>query len=145
MKFIQGQDRDQAHLFPTSLDQAIEADNVVRIIDMFVDSLDLEQFGFKTIYSKYGSPAPNLKRVVNIVGRRALTKHFQALFAQLSAKITTQNCFESLKAKLWRPETFLVNIFEKSVFQVNFNRNMDLSAVLRRTAVEGNQKSIIWN
>jgi transposase len=57
MKFIQGQNRDQAHLFPTSLNDAIEDDNVVRIIDMFVDSLDLQQFGFKTIFPDNGRPA----------------------------------------------------------------------------------------
>ena len=57
MKFIQGQDRDQAHLYPTSLNDAIEDDNVVRIIDMFVDSLDLQQFGFKTIFLDNGRPA----------------------------------------------------------------------------------------
>jgi transposase len=57
MKFIQGQDRDQAHLFPTSLDQAIETDNVVRVIDMFVDHLNLEEFGFKTIFPDNGRPA----------------------------------------------------------------------------------------
>jgi len=46
MKFIQGQDRSQTHLFPVSIDQAIDADNEVRLIDLFVDSLDLENIGF---------------------------------------------------------------------------------------------------
>ena len=46
MKFITGQDRSQTTLFPISLDQAIDTDNEVRLIDIFVDSLPLEKFGF---------------------------------------------------------------------------------------------------
>ncbi|PKQ61612.1 transposase, partial [Labilibaculum filiforme] len=47
MRFIQGQDRTQTHLFPISLDQSIAKDNEVRLIDLFVDSIDLNDFGFK--------------------------------------------------------------------------------------------------
>ena len=57
MKFIQGQDRDQTYLFPVSLDNALEADNEVRFIDLFVGSLKLEEFGFKTVYTENGRPA----------------------------------------------------------------------------------------
>ena len=46
MKFIQGQDRLQTSLFPVSLDTSIDQDNEVRLIDMFVDSLDLKPLGF---------------------------------------------------------------------------------------------------
>jgi len=41
MKLIQGHDRTQTHLFPVSLEQAIDEDNEVRIIDLFVDNLSL--------------------------------------------------------------------------------------------------------
>ena len=57
MKFIQGKNRTQAALFPVSLDNAIDADNDVRIIDLFVDSLDLLQFGFKIHFPENGRPA----------------------------------------------------------------------------------------
>jgi len=57
MKFIQGQNRSQTHLFPVSLDQSIDPDNEVRLIDMFVDSLDLKTFGFKIEYGENGRPA----------------------------------------------------------------------------------------
>ena|GEM_PF-5681928 len=50
MKFIQGQDRNQTTLFPVSLEQAIDPDNEVRIIDLFVDSLPLKDYGFKADY-----------------------------------------------------------------------------------------------
>lgn len=57
MRFIQGQDRTQTHLFPISLDQSIAKDNEVRLIDLFVDSLDLKGFGFKVDFDENGRPA----------------------------------------------------------------------------------------
>jgi hypothetical protein len=43
MKYIQGTDRKQTAIFPISIDMAIDSDNEVRIIDFFVDCLDIEQ------------------------------------------------------------------------------------------------------
>lgn len=57
MKFIQGQDRTQIHIFPVSLDQSIEAENEVRLIDLFVDSLHLTDYGFRMKYVENGRPA----------------------------------------------------------------------------------------
>lgn len=57
MKFIQGQNRTQINLFPVSLDQTIDADNEVRIIDLFVDSLSIKDYGFRTDYIENGRPA----------------------------------------------------------------------------------------
>ncbi len=57
MKYIIGQDRTQIPLFASSLDQAIDQDNEVRLIDMFVDSLNLADFGFKVNFSENGRPA----------------------------------------------------------------------------------------
>ena len=56
MKFIKGQDRTQTFLFPVSLDDSIDMENEVRIIDLFVNSLDLSNFGFKTIFVENGRP-----------------------------------------------------------------------------------------
>jgi len=39
MKFIKGDNRTQINLFPVSLEDAIDEDNEVRIIDLFVDSV----------------------------------------------------------------------------------------------------------
>ena len=52
MKFIQGQGRTQNHLFPTSLEASIDPDNEVRIIDLFADSLNLEDLGSKFIFQR---------------------------------------------------------------------------------------------
>lgn len=57
MKYIQGQNRSQTYLFPVSLDDAVEADNEVRLIDVFVDSLALESFGFEIDHGENGRPA----------------------------------------------------------------------------------------
>ena len=57
MRFIQGQNRDQIHLFPVSIDESIDKDNEVRLIDIFVDSLQLRDFGFKVDFDENGRPA----------------------------------------------------------------------------------------
>jgi transposase len=57
MKFIQGHNRDQITLFPVSLDQSISPDNDVRIIDLFVDSLSIKDYGFRTDFPENGRPA----------------------------------------------------------------------------------------
>ena len=49
---VQGQNRDQATLFPERLDDLIGEDNAVRVIDAFVDSLDLKALGFARIETK---------------------------------------------------------------------------------------------
>ena len=56
MKFIEGSNRDQTHLFPVSLESAIDLNNEVRLIDLFVDSLDLSDLGFKTDFIENGRP-----------------------------------------------------------------------------------------
>jgi len=57
MKYIKGQNRTQAYLFPLSLDDSIDQNNEVRLIDMFVASLNLSEYGFKITYVENGRPA----------------------------------------------------------------------------------------
>ena len=57
MKFIQGQNRTQINLFPVSLDQSLDPENEVRIIDLFVDSLSIKDYGFRTDFIENGRPA----------------------------------------------------------------------------------------
>ena len=57
MKYIHGQNRTQTYLFPVTLDDAISADNEVRLIDVFVDSLALEGYGFQIAHVQNGRPA----------------------------------------------------------------------------------------
>ncbi|HUT40615.1 MAG TPA: IS1182 family transposase, partial [Gammaproteobacteria bacterium] len=57
-RFIEGEDRKQSTLFPECLDDYIAEDNPVRVIDVFVDELDLTRLGFGRIEPKVtGRPA----------------------------------------------------------------------------------------
>ena len=49
MAHMTGQSRDQLALFPTTLNEAVRADHPVRVIDAFVDSLDLGALGFSKV------------------------------------------------------------------------------------------------
>ena len=45
-RFIEGENRCQSTLFPESLEDYITQDNAVRVVDAFVDKLDLKKLGF---------------------------------------------------------------------------------------------------
>jgi transposase len=45
-RFIEGENRSQSTLFPESLEDYIAQDNAVRVVDAFVDKLDLKKLGF---------------------------------------------------------------------------------------------------
>ena len=46
MSYIQGVSRKQAVLFPDTVDDYIEEDDPARLMDLFVDRLDLQKMGF---------------------------------------------------------------------------------------------------
>src|SRR5690348_9893011 len=48
-RFVVGADRSQTTLFPECLDDWIDEDNSVRVVDAFVDALDLGALGFEGI------------------------------------------------------------------------------------------------
>jgi transposase len=55
MQFIQGSNRHQTYF--TTLEDGVSADNPVRLIDAFVDKLDLQQLGFThTVHKSEGRP-----------------------------------------------------------------------------------------
>ena len=45
-RFVEGADRGQSTLLPECLDDWIDEENPVRVIDAFVDALDLGDLGF---------------------------------------------------------------------------------------------------
>ena len=57
MQFIEGTPRNQAVLFTQSLEELIEADNEVRLIDLFAESIHLPDFHFTIKTTKEGRPA----------------------------------------------------------------------------------------
>jgi transposase len=56
-RFIKGESHCQITLFPEAIDEYIEEDNPVRVIDVFVDDLDLAALSFKTEPADTGRPA----------------------------------------------------------------------------------------
>lgn len=64
MPFIQGEDKNQIILFPNTLDDFVSEDNPVRVIDGYVDSLNLEQLGFKIYSGSKASQKPYRREVL---------------------------------------------------------------------------------
>ena len=57
-RFVEGADRKQATLFPECVEDWIDEDNPVRVIDAFVDRLDLGELGFEGVEpAETGRPA----------------------------------------------------------------------------------------
>jgi transposase len=48
-RFIEGADRGQSTLFPENLEDWIDEDNPVRVIDVFVEELELGELGFSGV------------------------------------------------------------------------------------------------
>ena len=48
-RFIEGEERTQVTLFPESLDDYVAEDNPVRVIDVFINELDLTGLGFEGV------------------------------------------------------------------------------------------------
>jgi hypothetical protein len=49
--FVQGEERAQRILFPSSLDDYVTEENPVRVVEAFVDGLDLDKLGFAGVNS----------------------------------------------------------------------------------------------
>jgi len=50
--FIEGEDRSQITLFPERLEDYVAEDNPVRVVDAFVDQLDLFGLGFRRVHPR---------------------------------------------------------------------------------------------
>ncbi|HWR44715.1 transposase, partial [Sporomusa sp.] len=67
MGYIQGENRNQTFLFPESIDDYICEDNPVRIIDEYVDQLDMKELKFqKAICANIGRPPYNPKDLLKL-------------------------------------------------------------------------------
>ena len=56
-RFVEGEDRRQPALLPSCLDDYVDGDNPARVIDAFVDELDLAALGFEVTPAATGRPA----------------------------------------------------------------------------------------
>lgn len=67
MKYIQGQDRHQISIFPECIEDYIDENSPVRVIDAFVESLDLLQLGFlRATPKETGRPAYDPKDLLKL-------------------------------------------------------------------------------
>jgi transposase len=57
-RFVEGEDRRQSLLLPDSLDDYVTEDNPVRVVEAFIDELDLGALGFESVQpAATGRPA----------------------------------------------------------------------------------------
>lgn len=67
MPYIQGINRNQAQLLPEYLEDYISEDNPVRVIDAFIDTIDVKEMGFtKTSNAGAGAPSYNPKDILKL-------------------------------------------------------------------------------
>ncbi|MCU7522795.1 MAG: IS1182 family transposase [Ignavibacteria bacterium] len=52
MRHIEGMDRNQITFLPTSIDEYVGEDNPIRVLDAFIESLDLKKLGFRNAECK---------------------------------------------------------------------------------------------
>ena len=68
--FIKGENRQQSTLFPERVDDYIDETSPVRVIDYFIDGLDISGLGFKTEAADTGRPGyhPRLMLKIYVYG-----------------------------------------------------------------------------
>jgi transposase len=64
--FIEGENRHQATMFPERIDDYVEEDSVVRVIDVFIDRLDISGLGFKAEPACTGRPGYHPQTMLKI-------------------------------------------------------------------------------
>jgi len=71
MQFIQGSNRHQSYF--STLEEQVSADNAVRLIDAFIDKLDLQKLGFTNIVNKSEGRPPYAPTSQASLGQHTLT------------------------------------------------------------------------
>ncbi len=69
-RFIEGENRQQSTLFPEALDDYVSEESPARVIDHFIDGLDISGLGFKTEPADTGRPGyhPRLMLKIYVYG-----------------------------------------------------------------------------
>ena len=97
MQYIQGSSRQQSYF--STLENQVGADNPVRLIDSFVDKLDLQKLGFaKTVHSGEGRPgyAPAVLLKLYLYGYLNKIRSSRKLEKECSRNIELQWLLENL-------------------------------------------------
>ena len=66
MGYIQGADRNQVVLLPETLDDYVGMENEVRVIDAFIDGLDIKTMGFKAEAAREGRPGYDPRDILKL-------------------------------------------------------------------------------
>lgn len=93
MQYIQGTNRNQAVLFSESLDQIISADNEVRLIDAFVESIKVDDFHFRTTLHKEGRPPYHPKDLLKLF-------IYGYLNSMRSSRVLEKECYRNVEV-MW--------------------------------------------
>src|SRR5664279_429574 len=97
MQFIQGNNRHQTYF--TTPDDQVSADNAVRLIDAFIDKLDLQQLGFSgTVHKSEGRPpyAPGVLLKLYLYGYLHKIRSSRKLEKECSRNIELQWLLQGL-------------------------------------------------
>jgi len=98
MQFIQGQQRQQTYF--STLEDQVSSDNPVRLIDAFIDKLDLQQLGFtKTIHTSEGRPpfAPQVLLKLYLYGYLNKIRSSRKLERECSRNVELQWLLQNLQ------------------------------------------------
>jgi transposase len=91
-RFVEGASRMQSTLFPEQLDDYIAEDNPVRVIDVFVDEVDLCKMGFKMIPAQTGRPSYHPATMLKIYIYGYLNRVQVALNMRRTAMLSLCGC-----------------------------------------------------
>ena len=97
MQFITGQPRQQTYF--ATLEDQVSTDNPVRLIDAFIDKLDLQQLGFqKTVHNSEGRPpyAPQVLLKLYLYGYLNKIRSSRKLERECSRNIKLQWLLQNL-------------------------------------------------
>ena len=100
MGYILGKDRDQMTLLPESLNDYVNENNPVRVIDAFVESVDLAEAGFRnTTPAKEGRPSysPRLLLKLYIYGYFNKIRSSRKLMTECGRNVEVMWLLGSLK------------------------------------------------
>lgn len=97
MQYIQGSNRQQSYF--STLEQQVAANNAVRLIDVFIDKLELDKLGFiKTVHKSEGRPpyAPGVLLKLYLYGYLNKIRSSRKLERECSRNIELQWLLENL-------------------------------------------------
>lgn len=108
MSYIQGIDRQQTQLLPPSVDEYVGENAPVRVIDAFVDSLDLEVMGFRMRGAVEGRPgyAPAVMLKLYMYGYLHRVRSSRRLEAETHRNLEAIWLLRGLKPDHWTIAAF---------------------------------------